>query len=109
MFTQEPTVLSYALICMISLTVELPGKCVMPACNALVSAQGFVQFSMAVAFLDAFAGRVFFCWLLGIALDFGALGFFLGYSIGTYLTAIPVLIYYISGLWKRRASLITSS
>jgi putative MATE family efflux protein len=109
MFTQESAVLAYASICMLSLIIELPGKCVMPACNALVSAQGFVQFSMVVAFLDAFAGRVFFCWLLGIVLDLGALGFFLGYSAGTYLTAIPVLIYYISGLWKHRASLISNS
>jgi putative MATE family efflux protein len=104
-FTQDQTVLAYAFICIIALVVELPGKCVMPACNALVSAQGFVQFSMVVAFLDAFAGRVLCCWLFGIVMDLGALGFFLGYSAGTYLTAIPVFIYYLSGLWKRRATL----
>ena len=59
-----------------------------------------------MAFVDAFAGRVLFCWLLGVALDMGALGFFLGYSAGTYLTAIPGLIYYASGLWKRRKVLV---
>lgn len=109
MFTQDEAVLVYAGICMFALVVELPGKCLMPACNALVSAQGFVKFSMVVAFLDAFAGRVLFCWLLGIVLDLGALGFFLGYSMGTYLTAIPVFVYYISGLWKKRSTLVSKA
>ncbi len=105
MFTSEAEVLAYAGLCMFSLVVELPGKCLMPSCNALVSAQGFVQFSMVVAFLDAFAGRVLFCWLLGTVCNLGALGFLLGYSAGTYLTAIPVFIYFATGLWKKRSLL----
>lgn len=102
LFTSDETVLAYSSLCIFALVIELPGKCVMPACNALVSAQGFVKFSIIIAFLDAFAGRVLFCWLLGIAFEMGALGFFLGYSAGTYLTAIPVFVYYISGLWRQR-------
>lgn len=109
MFTQDEAVLIYAGVCMFTLVVELPGKCVMPACNALVSAQGFVKFSMVVAFLDAFAGRVLLSWLLGIVLDMGALGFFLGYSLATYLTAVPVFVYYISGLWKKRRILVSKA
>lgn len=106
LFTADQDVLAYAVMCMFTLLLELPGRCLMPSCNALVSAQGFVQFSFAVAFLDAFVGRILFCWLLGIVFNLGALGFFLGYSAGTYLTAIPVFIYYISGLWKKRAALV---
>ncbi len=107
MFTQDEAVLAYAGMCMFTLVIELPGRCLMPGCNALVSAQGFVKFSMTVAFLDAFAGRVLLCWLLGIVLDMGAMGFFLGYSLATYITAIPVFVYYISGLWKRRSNLVS--
>lgn len=106
LFTQDAAVLAYAGVCIFALIVELPGKCAMPACNALVNAQGFVEFSMIVALLDAFAGRVLFCWLFGIVLNMGAAGFFLGYSAGTYLTAIPVFIYYLSGWWKRRTALV---
>lgn len=105
-FTQDETVLVYAGMCMLSLVIEMPAKCFMPGCGSLVNAQGFVQFSFIMAFVDAFAGRIFFCWLLGRALGLGAWGFFLGYSIGTYLTAIPQLIYYVSGLWKRRKVLV---
>lgn len=105
-FTQDEDVLVYAGICIIAIVAELPGRCFMPGCNSLISAQGFVEFGFIMSFVDAFAGRVFFCWLLGIALNMGALGFFLGYSAGTYLTAIPGLVYYASGLWKRRKVLI---
>ncbi len=105
-FTQDEAVLAYASICMLSLLIELPARCLMPGCNALVSAQGFVQFSMIVAFVDAFAGRVLFCWLFGVFLGWGAMGFFLGYSLGTYMTAIPVFVYFITGLWKKRTKLL---
>ena len=89
------------------LSAELPAKCVMPACNGLVSAQGFVALSMTVALLDAFAGRVFLCWLCGIALKMGAKGFFLGQILGTYVTASMVFVYFVSGLWRKRKALVS--
>ena len=87
---------------MFVLILELPARCLMPGCNSLISAQGFVRFSFVLAFVDAFVGRVLFSWLLGTVFDMGALGFLLGYSIGTYLTAVPAFLYYASGLWRRR-------
>ncbi|MCC8067354.1 MAG: MATE family efflux transporter [Clostridiales bacterium] len=106
LFTQDQAVLAYASVCITSLLIEVPARFAMPGCNALVSAQGFVKFSMIVAFIDAFVGRILFCWLFGVFLGWGAAGFFFGYSIGTYMTAIPVFVYYISGLWKKRTKLL---
>ncbi|MCC8104070.1 MAG: MATE family efflux transporter [Clostridiales bacterium] len=106
LFTQDEAVLAYASVCILSLLIEIPARFVMPGCNALVSAQGFVKFSMVVAFVDAFVGRVLFCWLFGVFLGWGAKGFFCGYSVGTYMTAIPVFVYYITGLWKKRTALL---
>ncbi|MCD8395637.1 MAG: MATE family efflux transporter [Lachnospiraceae bacterium] len=106
LFTQDEAVLAYASVCIFSLLIELPARFVMPGCNALVSAQGFVKFSMIVAFVDAFVGRILFCWLFGVFLGWGAAGFFYGYSVGTYMTAIPVFVYYITGLWKKRTNLL---
>lgn len=105
LFTQDTEVLAFAVMSMSCIVIELPGKVFMPACNGLISAQGFIAFSMVTAFLDAFAGRVFLSWLLGIYLGMGAFGFFLGYTLATYLTAIPGLLYYLSGLWKKRTLL----
>jgi len=108
MFTQDETVLVYAGICILSLLIELPGKTCIYIGNALINAQGFVKFSTIIGLTDAFAGRVFLSWLFGIRLGWGASGFFIGYSLGTYLTAIPGLVYYVSGLWKKR-SLLTEN
>ena len=105
-FTQDAEVLRYAVLIMTVLAIEVPAKCFMPACNSLVSAQGFVRLSFIVAMLDAFAGRIFFCWLLGSFFHLQELGFFIGYVIGTYITAAIVLFYYASGWWRRREALV---
>ena len=102
LFTQDEAVLAFAGMTMFTLACEMPAKSVMSACNALINAQGFVKFSLVIAFIDAFAGRVFLSWLLGIFFNLGAFGFFMGFTLATYLTAIPALIYYLSGLWKKR-------
>lgn len=106
LFTQDETVLVYATMCMLTLVIELPARFFMPACNSLINAQGFAKLSMAIAFVDAFVGRVFLSWLLGKAMGLGAFGFFMGYTLATYLTSIPGVIYYATGLWKKRASLV---
>ena len=106
MFTQEREILELAGMCMLCMAAELPGKTLMPGCSSLISAQGFVEFSLVTGFVDAFAGRIFMTWLFGIRLGMGAFGFLLGYSLATYLTALPQFFYYISGLWKKRRNLI---
>jgi putative MATE family efflux protein len=106
LFTADSAVLAYAPMCTLVLAIELPANVFMPACNSLVSAQGFVKLSFTVGIIDAFAGRVLFCWLLGTYFGLGAFGCFLGYIIGTYITAVIVAFYYFSGLWKKRAALV---
>lgn len=106
MFTQDESVLLYAGICVFALLAELPGRCLMPGCNGLISAQGFVKLSITLALVDAFVGRIFFCWLLGVFFGLGLKGFLLGYAMGTYLTAVPGFVYYISGMWKKRKLLV---
>ena len=105
-FTQDPPVLAYSGLCMTALILELPCRLVMPGCGALINAQGFVELGFIVAITDAFAGRILLCWLLGNVFHMGALGYFLGFSLGTYVTAIPEFVYYASGLWKRRKVLV---
>lgn len=106
LFTQDETVLFYAGICIFALLIEMPGRCLMPGCNGLISAQGFVRLSITLALVDAFVGRILLCWLLGVYFDMRLKGFLLGYALGTYLTAVPGFIYYISGVWKKRKLLV---
>jgi len=105
-FTQDVDVLSYARMTTLVLAIELPANIFMPACNSLISAQGFVKLSFTVGILDAVIGRIFFCWFLGSFCGMGAFGYFLGYIIGTYVTATVAAIYYFSGLWRKRAALV---
>ena len=39
-------------------------------------------------------------WMLGL------FGFFLGFNLATYVTAIPTAIYFFAGRWKKRALLV---
>ena len=104
-FTSDPEVMAYASMAMLTIVIELPARPFMVSCAALVNAQGFVQFTMFTSLLDAFAGRIFLTWFLGTFLGMGAFGMFLGYTLATYLTALPCLAYFLTGLWRKRAAL----
>ena len=58
--------------------------------------------SLVFAILDGFVLRIGLSWLLGIVFELGLFGFFLGYGLATYGTAIPGMIYLWSGRWKKR-------
>lgn len=50
--------------------------------------------------------RIFLTWFMGRVLGLGMAGYFMGYTLATYVTAIPQVIYYISGKWKKRKNLV---
>ena len=49
------------------------------------------------------SSRHFPFYVLGLLMLFGVL---LGYTLATYVTAIPAMIYFLSGVWKRRKLLV---
>ena len=106
LFTQDEHVLAFAAMCMFTLVIELPGRVVMPPCGGLIHAIGHVKLSLTIAFLDAFAGRILLCWLLGSVMGMGAYGYFLGYALATYITSVPEIVYYLSGRWRKRQLLV---
>lgn len=105
LFTQDVSVLAYASMALLAIAISIPARCVMSPCSSLVQAQGFASFMLIISLVDAFAGRVFLSWLLGSFLGMGVRGLFLGYNFATYLTAIPVFVYFIMGIWKKREQL----
>ena len=106
LFTQDETVLAYAGLGVAIIIMQIPARCVMGACNSLISAIGYVRLSFIIAVIDAFLGRVLICWFLGSALHLGTIGYFIGYGSGTYVTAIMALAYFLSGRWKKREILV---
>ncbi len=75
---------------------------IMRGTGAFVQGIGNVKFGMVLSILDGVALRIGLSWLFGIYFGFGFYGFVLGYALAPYGYAIPSLIYFLSGMWKKR-------
>ncbi len=79
-----------------------PAVAVMRGTGAFIQGIGNARLSMILAILDGVALRIGLSWLFGIQLGLGFYGFVLGYGLAPYGFAIPGLIYFLSGIWKKR-------
>ncbi len=75
---------------------------IMRGTGAFIQGIGNVKFGMVLSILDGVALRIGLSWLFGIYFKFGFYGFVLGYALAPYGYAIPSLIYFLSGIWKKR-------
>ncbi len=75
---------------------------IMRGTGAFIQGIGNVKFGMVLSILDGVALRIGLSWLCGIYLGFGFYGFVLGYALAPYGYAFPSLIYFLSGIWKKR-------
>lgn len=75
---------------------------IMRGTGAFVQGIGFAKFGMVLSILDGVLLRIGLSWLFGIYLNYGFFGFVLGYALAPYGYAIPSLIYFLSGIWKKR-------
>ena len=82
-----------------------PALAVMRGSGAFIQGIGNARFSMVLALLDGVFLRIGLSWLFGIYFEWGFFGFVLGYGLAPYGFAIPSMIYFLSGIWKKRKSL----
>ncbi len=82
-----------------------PALAVMRGSGAFIQGIGNARLSMILALLDGVVLRIGLSWLFGIMLGWGFYGFVLGYGLAAYGCAIPGLIYFLSGCWKKRKTL----
>ena len=82
-----------------------PALAVMRGSSAFIQAIGNAKMSMVLAILDGVVLRIGLSWLFGIYLGWGFYGFVLGYGLAAYGCAIPGMIYFLSGVWKKRKTL----
>ncbi len=75
---------------------------IMRGTGAFIQGIGNVKFGMVLSILDGVALRIGLSWLFGIYFNFGFYGFVLGYALAPFGYAIPSLIYFLSGIWKKR-------
>ena len=82
-----------------------PALAVMRGTGAFIQGIGNAKMTMVLALFDGVILRVGLSWLLGIYFGYGFYGFVLGYGLAAYGFAIPSLIYFLSGVWKKRKTL----
>ena len=82
-----------------------PAFAIMRGSGAFIQGIGHAKLCMVLAMLDGVVLRIGLSWLFGIALDMGFYGFVLGYGLAPYGYAIPSMLYFLFGGWKKRRSL----
>lgn len=103
LFTSDPEVIELAPVFVSAILWSFPAMALMKGTNGMIQGVGNAKLSLIFGLLDAVVLRIGLSWLLGIELGFGLYGFFLGYGLAAYGTAIPGLVYYLSGRWKTYA------
>ncbi len=84
----------------IAAIISFPGMLLMRGTNALMNGIGNSKLNLIFGLLDGVVLRISLSYILGIMLDLGLFGFFLGYGLAAYGTSIPGILYYLSGKWK---------
>ncbi len=102
MFTDELQVLELAPVFVEAILWSFPAFAIMRGTNGFLQGMGKSVMSLVFAIIDGFLLRIGLSYLLGVVLDLGLFGLFLGYGLAAYGTAIPGMIYFISGVWKKK-------
>jgi len=105
LFSDDPLVLEMSSTFIKAILWMFPAFAIMRGSGAFIQGLGNARLSMILSILDGVALRIGLSWLFGIALDWGFFGFVLGYGLAPYGFAIPSLIYFLSGIWKKRKTL----
>ena len=105
LFSDDPLVHGMSAVFISAILWMFPAFAAMRGTGAFIQGIGNAKLGMVLAILDGVALRIGLSWLFGIVLDFGFYGFVLGYGLAPYGYAIPSLIYFLSGKWKKRRAL----
>lgn len=101
-FSDDPLVHDMSGTFIAAILWMFPAFAIMRGSGAFLQGIGHVRLTMVLAILDGVVLRIGLSYLFGIALGHGFYGFVLGYGLAPYGYAIPSLIYFLSGVWKKR-------
>jgi Na+-driven multidrug efflux pump len=105
LFSSDPAVHEMSGTFISAILWMFPAFAIMRGSGAFVQGIGNAKFSMVLAILDGVVLRIGLSWLFGIVCDLGFYGFVLGYGLAPYGFALPSMIYFFSGIWKKRKTL----
>ena len=101
-FSDDPAVHEMSGVFIRAILWMFPALAVMRGTSAFIQGIGNAKLSMLLAMLDGVVLRIGLSWLCGVVLGWGFYGFVLGFGAAAYGCAIPGLIYFLSGVWKKR-------
>ena len=102
LFSDDPLVHEMSATFIKAILWMFPAFAFMRGTGAFIQGIGNAKLGMVLAILDGVALRIGLSWFFGIFLDMGFYGFVLGYGLAPYGYAIPSLIYFLSGVWKKK-------
>ncbi len=105
MFSDDPLVHEMSGTFIKAILWMFPALAVMRGSGAFIQGIGNAKLSMTLALLDGVVLRIGLSWLFGIVLGWGFYGFVLGYGLAAYGCAVPGMLYFLSGVWKKRKTL----
>ena len=104
-FSDDPLVHEMSSTFIKAILWMFPAFALMRGTGAFIQGIGNAKLGMVLAIFDGVILRIGFSWLFGIAIDLGFYGFVLGYGLAPYGYCIPSLIYFFSGIWKKKKAL----
>lgn len=105
LFSDDPSVHAMSGTFISAILWMFPAFAVMRGSGAFIQGIGNAKLCMVLALLDGVVLRVGLSWLFGIALGWGFYGFVLGYGLAPYGYAVPSMLYFLSGVWKKQKTL----
>ena len=105
MFSDDPLVHDMAPTFVRAILWMFPALAVMRGSNAFIQGIGNARLGMVLSILDGVVLRIGLSWLFGIGVGWGFYGFVLGYGVAAYGCAVPGMLYFLSGHWKKRRTL----
>lgn len=105
-FVKDADVLALS-VSFVPIALLLYGGCAFrPPMLSLINGSGNSRLNLAIGLLDGFISRIGLALLLGITLNMGAFGFWLGNALSGYVPFLIGFPYYVSGKWRTRKYLL---
>ena len=105
LFDQNPEVLEMSHLYVFSAVVHFVGCATRAPVFALTNGIGFSRLSLCFGLADGIVARIGLSLLLGVVLEMGITGIWLGSALAGNIIGVLGLIYYLMGTWKKRAPL----
>jgi len=101
LFSDDPLVHEMSGTFIKAILFMFPALAVMRGSSAFIQGIGNAKLSMVLALLDGVVLRIGLSWLFGLVFNWGFFGFVLGYALAPYGCAVPGMVYFLSGKWKK--------